>query len=59
MKASTFCLCLIAAGLFVFTVALAQGPTWLAVVGIVAAYGAAGAYRHATRTPRTRKGARK
>lgn len=59
MKASTCYLCGISAGLFVFTVALVQGPTWLAAVGIVTAYSAAFGYRQAIRKTRTRKGARK
>lgn len=58
MKASTCYLCGISAGLFVFTVALVQGPTWLAAVGIVTAYGAAFGYRQAIRSPK-RKGARR
>lgn len=56
---STFYLCGVSLGLFVFIVATVNGPTWLAVVGIVAAYGAAFSYRQEIRRPKRQKGARR
>lgn len=55
MKLETICLVGVAAGVFALTVGLFEGRTWVAVMGAVGAYTAAGVYRWSIR--RREKGA--
>lgn len=59
MKATTWYQVLISAGVAVGIVATVEGPLWVALSGWAVAYAAAGAYRHATRAARKRKGGRR